>query len=46
MLVGTPSGQAYSERQILDMLAGAGVRNIHRIPISSPNDSGIIAGNV
>lgn len=46
MLLGTSSGQAYSERQLSDMLAGAGVRNIHRIAIDSPNDSGIIAGVV
>jgi hypothetical protein len=46
MLLGTSSGQAYSEQQLSDMLAGAGVRNIHRIAIDSPNDSGIIAGVV
>jgi len=46
MLLGTASGQAYSEQQLSDMLAGAGVRNIHRIAIDSPNDSGIIAGIV
>jgi hypothetical protein len=46
MLLGTASGQAYSEQQISDMLARAGVRNIHRIAIESPNDSGIITGVV
>jgi hypothetical protein len=46
MLLGTPSGQAYSEQQLRDMLSSAGVRNIHRIAIDSPNDSGIIAGVV
>jgi hypothetical protein len=46
MLLGTASGQAYSEQQISGMLASAGVRNIHRISIESPNDSGIIAGVV
>ncbi len=46
MLIGTPSGQAYSEKQISDMLASAGVRDIRRISIDSPNDSGIIAGIV
>lgn len=46
MLLGTSSGQAYSEQQLSDMLAKAGVRNIHRIAIDSPNDSGIIAGVV
>ncbi|MBI5594219.1 MAG: methyltransferase domain-containing protein [Deltaproteobacteria bacterium] len=46
MLLGTASGQAYSEQQLSDMLAGAGVGNIHRIAIDSPNDSGIIAGTI
>jgi hypothetical protein len=46
MLLGTSSGQSYSENQIMDMLSGAGVKNIRRIPIPSPNDSGIIFGTV
>jgi hypothetical protein len=46
MLLGTESGQSYSEEQILDMLAAAGARDIRRIAINSPNDSGIIVGYV
>jgi hypothetical protein len=46
MLLGTSSGQSYSESQIMDMLSGAGVKNIRRIPVQSPNDSGIILGTV
>jgi len=46
MLLGTDLGQSYSERQISDMLAGAGVRDIHRIAIDTPNNSGILAGTV
>ena len=46
MLLGTESGQAYSEEQIIDMLATAGARDIQRISIQSPNDSGIIVGYV
>jgi len=46
MLLGTPSGQSYSERQIRDMLSDAGVREIRRIFFESPNDSGIITGIV
>jgi SAM-dependent methyltransferase len=46
MLLGTPSGQSYSERQIRDMLSDAGVKKIRRIFFESPNDSGIIAGVV
>ena len=46
MLLGTSSGQSYSESQITDMLSAAGVGNIQRIPVQSPNDSGIIVGTV
>lgn len=44
MLVGTEGGQAYSEKEIMDMLAGAGLTDIKRIPFDSPNDSGLITG--
>ena len=46
MLLGTPAGQSYSEKQITDMLAKAGVKEIQRIPFQGPKDSGIIAGVV
>ena len=46
MLLGTSSGQSYSEEQIADMLSRAGVKNIRRIPFESPNDSGIMMGVV
>lgn len=46
MLTGTKAGRSYSEEQIMDMLGGAGVRNLIRLPFRSPNDSGIIAGTV
>jgi len=46
MLLGTDDGQAYSEKEIMDMLAGAGLKEIKRIPFDSPNDSGIITGVV
>jgi hypothetical protein len=46
MLLGTESGQSYSEEQIIDMLAAAGAGDIRRIAIQSPNDSGIIVGFV
>jgi len=45
MLLGTESGQAYSEQQLTDMLLAAGVTNIRRIPLNSPNDSGLLAGD-
>ena len=44
MLLGTDSGQSYSEDQIIDMLTAAGVKDVHRIAVQSPNDSGIIMG--
>lgn len=45
MLLGTDSGQSYSEQQLTDMLLGAGVKNIRRIPLKSPNDSGLLVGD-
>ena len=46
MLLGTRKGQAYAEKQVVDMLSGAGVKNIRRLPFQGPMDSGIIAGEV
>lgn len=46
MLLNTAHGQSYSEKQIVGMLAGAGVKEIQRVPFQSPNDSGIITGIV
>ena len=45
MLLGT-DGQAYSERQLMDMLADAGAKDIQRLEVQTPNDSGIITGIV
>jgi SAM-dependent methyltransferase len=44
MLLGTEGGKAYSERQLSDMLAEAGARDIYRLAVNIPNDSGIITG--
>jgi len=44
MLVGTPSGQSYSEAQIMDMLAQAGIVQTKRLPFRGPTESGIITG--
>jgi hypothetical protein len=46
MLLGTSGGQAYSEEQIADMLKRAGVREIRRLSVQTPNDSGIMLGTV
>jgi len=45
MLLGTDSGQSYSEQQLTDMLLTAGIKNIRRIPLNSPNDSGLLVGD-
>jgi predicted O-methyltransferase YrrM len=46
MLLGTPGGQAYSEKQLIAMLSDSGVRDIQRIYFDSHNDSGMLAGTV
>lgn len=46
MLVNTEEGRAYSEGEVKDMLAKAGVRNVRRLPFKSENDSGILSGTV
>ncbi len=46
MLLGTDHGQSYSELQIIEMLAKAGAREIRRMPLQTPNDSGVIQGMV
>ena len=44
MLLGTHAGQSYSDQQIMDMLARAGVNKIQRLPVRTPNNSGVITG--
>ena len=44
MLIGTPSGQAYSQGEVSQMLAEAGLVDIRRLSIKLPNGAGIIAG--
>lgn len=46
MLLGTSRGQAYSQGELLAMLAEAGVSNLQRLPLELPNGAGIIAGTV
>ena len=46
MLLGTAHGQSYSELQITEMLAKAGIREIHSLPLQTPNDSGVLQGRV
>jgi cyclopropane fatty-acyl-phospholipid synthase-like methyltransferase len=44
MLVNTPEGQSYSEQEIRDMMAEAGLIKIRRLPFKGPTESGILAG--
>lgn len=46
MLLRTDAGQAYSEQQLRDMLATAGAKNVQRLPVQTPNDSGIITATI
>ena len=46
MLLGTPDGRSYSERQLTEMLVLAGVRDIRRLDVDLPNGAGIISGIV
>ncbi|MDI9571399.1 MAG: methyltransferase [Pseudomonadota bacterium] len=46
MLVGTREGRSYSEGQIREMMNAAGFRDIRRLPLRSPNDSGIMMGSI
>jgi len=46
MLLGTASGQSYSEGQITEMLLSAGVKEIRRHAFVGPTESGIMTGIV
>lgn len=46
MLLRSQSGQSYSEKQLADMLAAAGAKDVRRIPLTLPNDSGVMVGVV
>jgi SAM-dependent methyltransferase len=46
MLIGTPQGQTYSEKQIGDWLIDSGAKNIRRIPLKDIPDSGVICGSM
>jgi ubiquinone/menaquinone biosynthesis C-methylase UbiE len=46
MLIGTSKGQSYSEKQLMDMLKKAGVKEVKRLDFKGPTESGIISGIV
>lgn len=45
MLVNTPDGKAYSDGEIREMLATAGLVRIDRLPVDLPNGAGVISGH-
>jgi SAM-dependent methyltransferase len=46
MLLGTEAGRAYSQRQLVEMLRAAGATRCERVPVQTPNDSGLVVGHV
>ncbi len=46
MLLGTTSGQAYSQGELMEMLEAAGARNLTRLSLDLPNGAGVISGVV
>jgi hypothetical protein len=44
MLLGTPSGKAYSESEIVALLNGAGLVDIERLPLDLPNGAAVLCG--
>jgi hypothetical protein len=46
MLQGTEHGRSYSGRELAELMSAAGARDIRRIPLQTPNDSGILVGVV
>ena len=44
MLLGTESGQSYSQAQLTAMLEEAGVKDIKRLPYVGPTESGVLIG--
>ena len=46
MLLGTSSGQSYSEIELQRMMEDAGLSDVRRIAIDLPNGAGIMAGTV
>lgn len=46
MLLGTEKGRAYSEQELSGMMTEAGAKKIRRISVETPNDSGILLGEI
>lgn len=46
MLLGTPQGRSYSQQQLTEMMAAAGIGSIRRLDLDLPNGAGVLAGIV
>ncbi|MCP3924175.1 MAG: SAM-dependent methyltransferase [Desulfobacterales bacterium] len=46
MLIGTENGRSYSENELSQMLKKAGVKDVKRVRMKVPNDSGLMIGNI
>ena len=44
MLIGTEGGRSYTQSELFEMLAGAGLTGVSRLPVSGQNGSGVVAG--
>ncbi len=44
MLLGTPEGRSYTEKEFIDMMKQAGLSDIQRSPYRGPTESGILSG--
>lgn len=44
MLLGTDAGQSYSQTELSELMAKAGIETITRLPLSLPNGAGILSG--
>lgn len=44
MLLGTPEGRSYTERELVEMMKQAGLSDIQRSPYRGPTESGILSG--
>jgi hypothetical protein len=44
MLLGTSSGKAYSESELMMLLQNAGLEDVKRLPLDLPNGAGVISG--
>ncbi|MDA8414286.1 MAG: methyltransferase [Desulfobacteraceae bacterium] len=44
MLLGTESGQSYSQGELTAMMTGAGLSEVHRLALDLPNGAGVMSG--